>query len=159
MKPAKTQTDVGLGFDGAAGTGVNRAPNRFAKNQWSGHSNDGREVNFGRGPTKGNDGMCHNPGTPSSSVTRDPARRPPTSATPGLPAQGSVRDNINRGAQVRTPGGTRDWMPSKTQNYRGNPDQIRMGQSGGPGYGSTSRGSTPVDRGRSNFNYGPKSQY
>ena len=41
-----------LDFDGMAGTGVNRAPNRYAKNQWSGHSNDGRAVNKGRGPTK-----------------------------------------------------------------------------------------------------------
>jgi hypothetical protein len=45
-----------LDFDGMAGDGVNRAKDRFAKNQWSGHSNDGRTVDFGRGPTKGNDG-------------------------------------------------------------------------------------------------------
>jgi hypothetical protein len=41
-----------LDFDGMAGTGVNRAANKYAKNQWSGHSNDGRSVNMGRGPTK-----------------------------------------------------------------------------------------------------------
>jgi N-methylhydantoinase B/oxoprolinase/acetone carboxylase alpha subunit len=71
-----------------------------------------------------------------------------------------VRDNINRGAQVRTPGGTRDWMPSKTQNYNGNPDKIRVGQSGGPGYGQTQKGSRPTtSASQSDFNYGPKKQY
>ena len=43
-----------LAFDGAAGDGVNRAGNKYAKNHWSGHSNDGRGVNYGRGPTRGN---------------------------------------------------------------------------------------------------------
>jgi hypothetical protein len=41
-----------LDFDGMAGDGVNRAPNKFAKNYHTGHSNDGRPVNMGRGPTK-----------------------------------------------------------------------------------------------------------
>lgn len=44
--------DSNLDFDGMAGTGVNRAPNRYAKNYHTGHSNDGRDVNFGRGPTR-----------------------------------------------------------------------------------------------------------
>jgi hypothetical protein len=79
---------------------------------------------------------------------------------PKLPAQGSVRDSINRGDQVRTPGGTRDWMPSKTQNYKGNPDKIRAKQTGGPDYGAVTKGSKPeVAPGRSSFNYGPRSQY
>jgi len=159
MKPAGTQTDKNLEFDGI-GAGPKKGSSRFAHNQWSGHSNDGRTVNYGRGPVKGNDGQCHNPGTPASTVTRDKYRAAPTAATPSVPAQGSVRDNINRGSQVRNPGGTRDWMPSKTQNYKGNPDKIRVGQSGGPDYGGTTKGSKPdVAGGRSNFNYGPKSQY
>jgi len=41
-------------FNGQMGDGVNRMSNPYAKNQWSGHSNDGRDVNFGRGPTTGN---------------------------------------------------------------------------------------------------------
>lgn len=41
-------------FNGQMGDGVNRASNAYAHNQWSGHSNDGRDVNFGRGPAKGN---------------------------------------------------------------------------------------------------------
>ncbi len=39
---------------GAASPGFSRGSDKYSKNQWSGHSNDGREVNFGRGPTKGN---------------------------------------------------------------------------------------------------------
>jgi hypothetical protein len=41
-----------LDFDGMAGDGVNRAANKYAKNYHTGHSNDGRSVNMGRGPTK-----------------------------------------------------------------------------------------------------------
>jgi hypothetical protein len=160
MKPASTQSDRNLNFDGI-GEGPRKASNRFAGNKWSGHSNDGREVNFGRGPTRGNTG-CGAPGQKgaTASVTKDSYRDAPTSAVPAVPKQGSIRDNINRGSQVRNPGGTRDWMPSRTQNYRGNPDQIRVGQSGGPDYGGTTKGSKPaVAGGRSDFNYGPKSQY
>jgi hypothetical protein len=124
--------------------------------------NDGREVNMGRGPTRGNTG-CGKPGKPGAmnSVTMDSYRDAPTTKTvPALPAQGSVRDNINRGAQVRTPGGTRAWDPKMTGNYNGNPDKIRIGQSGGPGYGNTSKSKTPpTDAGKNTFNYGPKSQY
>lgn len=53
---------MSLDFDGMAGNGVNRSSNKYAKNQWSGHSNDGRTVNMGRGPTKGNDGACGHAG-------------------------------------------------------------------------------------------------
>ncbi len=152
MKPASTQTDRNMEFDGI-GQGPKAGSSRFAHNAWSGHSNDGRLVNKGRGPTRGNDGMCHNPGTPSSSVTRDKAQRPPVSAVPAVPAQGSVRDNINRGHQVRGSGMTQVKKPS-------NPDSIRVGQSGGTSYGATSRGSRPVAAGSTEgINYGPKSQY
>lgn len=152
MKPASTQTDRNLNFDGI-GEGPKKGSSRFAGNKWSGHSNDGREVNFGRGPTRGNDGMCHNPGTPSSSVTKDKAQRPPVSATPAVPAQGSVRDNINRGSQYRGVGGTAVKKP-------GNPDSIRVGQTGGTAYGAVSRGSRPVAAGSTEgINYGPRKQY
>jgi len=83
-----------LAFDGAAGDGVNRAGNKYAKNQWSGHSNDGRDVKFGRGPTRGNNGECHNPGTPGKSVTMDPYRRAADTARGG---------KINGGATVKKP--------------------------------------------------------
>jgi len=152
MKPAKTQQDRNLDFDGMA-SHSQRYLSRFHTNQWSGHLNDGREVNFGRGPTRGNDGQCHNPGTPSQSVTKDRGQRPPVSAVPAVPAQGSVRDSINRGSQYRGQGGTTVRRPT-------NPDSIRMGQTGGPGYGSATRGSRPVAPGSTEgINYGPKSQY
>lgn len=152
MKPAKTQMDANMNFDGMA-QGGQRYLSKYHTNAWSGHANDGREVNFGRGPTRGNDGQCHNPGTPSQSVTKDRGQRPPVSAVPAVPAQGSVRDSINRGSQYRGQGGTTVRRPT-------NPDSIRMGQTGGPGYGSATRGSRPVAPGSTEgINYGPKSQY
>lgn len=160
MKPANTQQDRNLNFDGMESVAPQHS-SKYHTNAWSGHLNDGRTVNFGRGPTRGNMG-CGAPGQKgaTASVTRDAYRDAPTSALPAVPKQGSIRDNINRGAQVRNPGGTRDWMPSKGQNYKGNPDSIRAKQTGGPGYGATSKSSTPsTARGESNFNYGPKKQY
>ena len=161
MKSAGTQQDRNMNFDGMESIAPKRS-SKYQTNTWSGHMNDGREVNFGRGPTRGNMG-CGKPGKPGAmnSVTMDTYRDTPTTRTvPALPAQGSVRDSINRGAQVRNPSGTRAWDPKATQNYSGNPDKIRMGQSGGPAYGATTKGANPVSPGtRSNFNYGPKSQY
>lgn len=70
--------------------------------KYSGNQHGGAaEGNFGRGPTKGNTGTQ----TAGSC-------KPPVSAVPAVPAQGSVRDSINRGAQVRTPGGTKE-MPKR----------------------------------------------
>lgn len=122
MKPAGTQHDKGLGFDGAESMPKSRVSKDLHKNQWSGHLNDGRTVNMGRGPTTGNDGSCHHAGY------ADAGRKPPTSAVPAVPKQGSVRDNINRGAQVRNPGGTRKFEPSAGQNYTGNADRINAGR-------------------------------
>ena len=128
-----------MNFDGMESMKVSRST-KFAHNQWSGHSNDGRLVNKGRGPTVAGHTGHKTPGT--------------VGGVPALPAQGSVRDNINRGSQVRNPGGTT--MP----RHPANPDKIRVGQSGGPGYGQTMKGSRPsTAAGQSDFNYGPKSQY
>jgi hypothetical protein len=113
------------GFKAATGTsseGFSRGTNKYAKNQWSGHSNDGREVNMGRGPTKGNDGKCGHSGFAHA------GKMPPAAGVPAVPAQGSVRDSINRGPQVRTPGGTRAFDPSATQNYKGNIDSMNVGR-------------------------------
>lgn len=120
MKPAGTQHDKGLGFDGAEVVAAKKPSQSVKKNQWSGHSNDGRLVNMGRGPTKGNNGDCGCAGMPRTGKT------PPTSSLPSVPAQGSVRDNINRGSQVR--GGGRSFEPSATQNYKGNADSINVGR-------------------------------
>ena len=161
MKPnAKTQMDPNMDFDGMAKSGTGRVNQKLQTNAWSGHMNDGREVNMGRGPTKGNMG-CGKPGKPGAmnSVTQDSFRPAPTDS---LPSNMKIKnpDYINGGAQVRTPGGTRAWDPKCGQNYSGNPDKIRIGQSGGPGYGNTSKSKTPpTDAGKNTFNYGPKSQY
>lgn len=121
MRPnSKTQSDVGLGFDGAAVETTRKPAKHLNHNQWSGHLNDGRDVNFGRGPTKGNDGSCGHSGF------KHEGKMPPTSAVPSLPAQGSARDNINRGTQQR--GGGREFMPSAGQNFKGNADRINAGR-------------------------------
>ena len=163
MKPNPiTQSDTTLKFDGAERETTGRVNQKMHTNAWSGHMNDGREVNFGRGPTKGNMG-CGKPGQPGAtkSVTMDSYRDTPTTRTvPAMPAQGSVRDSIKRGSQVRNPSGTRAWDPKMTQNYNGNPDKIRVGQSGGPAYGKTTKGSKPsTSAGSVDFNYGPGKQY
>lgn len=154
-----TQSDRNMNFDGMESIAP-KGSTKYKHNTWSGHSNDGRLVNYPHQMRTGNNGECHNPGNLGPSVTRDAQRRPPASAVPSLPAQGSVRDNINRGSQVRNPGGTRAWAPSAGQNYKGNPDSIRVGQSGGTAYGAVSRGSRPVAPGsQEGINYGPKKQY
>jgi hypothetical protein len=155
MRPnSKTQMDQGLGFDGAGRESTGKVRGGVHVNKFTGYMNDGRLVNRGRGPTVGNHG-CENPARPgaSVSVTKDAYHCPPVNALPKLPAQGSVRDSINRGAQVRGSGQT-------TVKHPSNPDSIRLGQGGGTNYGATTRGSRPATAaGQSNFNYGPKSQY
>jgi hypothetical protein len=154
MKAAGTQSDRNMNFDGME----SMAPSRSSKhmtNTWSGHMNDGRLVQKAQAPNRtGNDGSCDTPRNLARSVTGDSNRQPMTAATPKLPAQGSVRDNINRGSQVRNPGGT--VMPKRPSN----PDSIRVGQSGGPGYGTVTKGTKPTTAaGQNDFNYGPKKQY
>ena len=154
MRPnSKTQMDQGLAFDGAGKESTGKVRGGLHVNKWSGHANDGRLVNKGRGPTVGNNGECDLPKNLGASVTKDAHRKAPTSSVPALPKQGSVRDNINRGAQVRGSGMTAVKKPT-------DPDSIRVGQAGGQGYGALSRGSRPVPGGSANgVNYGPKSQY
>jgi len=117
MKPASTQMDKGLGFDGAETMSTPRVSRHLNHNQWSGHLNDGRDVNFGRGPTRGNDGSCGHSGF------RPEGARPPTAAIKGRPAN---MDSINMGSGPR--GGGRAFEPSATRNYRGNADRINVGR-------------------------------
>ena len=139
MKHAATQSDMNMNFDGMESMKPSRS-SKYMTNHYTGHMNDGRLVNKGRGPTTAGQTGHKTPGT--------------VGGVPSLPAQGSVRDNINRGSQVRNPGGTK--MVSKPTN----PDKIRVGQSGGPGYGQTQKGNRPnTAASQSDFNYGPKSQY
>ena len=113
MKPNSiTQSDGNLDFNGMKGDGVNRGANRFAKNQHTGHSNDGRLVNFPRGPVVGNK-------SDKSTPNRD-----------SVPAftTGKEMFPASKNPQVRTPGGTRAFDPSQGQNYKGNPDKQNFGR-------------------------------
>jgi hypothetical protein len=96
---------------GAASPGFSR--NNSAKvqvNHHTGHMNDGRLVDFGRGPTVGNKSSKATPGTSS------------------MPAHNPGKDMFTGSAQVRTPGGTRAWAPSAGQNYKGNADSMNVGR-------------------------------
>ena len=72
-KPKRGLSQAGDGsnfaFNGQMGDGVNRAKNPYAHNQWSGHSNDGRGVNFGTKTFKGN--ASDSPKAVGPSVTKD----------------------------------------------------------------------------------------
>lgn len=101
------------GFNAATGTsseGFSRGTNRFAKNQYTGYSNDGRLVNKGRGPTVGNTSNDKTPGTGS------------------MPALQCGKDMFKGSAQVRNPGGTRAFDPKAGQNYKGDPNSINVGR-------------------------------
>ena len=151
MKPTKSQSGGLPYFDGA---GFSRGSDKFAHNQWSGHSNDGRLVNKGRGPTKGNED--HKPMAVGKPATKDAYRPVPQCHTPGV-QQG--KEMFTGRTQVRNPGGTRAWDPQAGQNYKGNPDRINVsGYSMGDG--KMSKGSRPVAPGQTDgINYGPKKQY
>jgi hypothetical protein len=96
MKYARDQKTGDMGFAGMNNTRVARDLTKYEHNQWSGHANDGRTVQMPQSPNrKGNDGSCGHSGY---SMT---GRKPPVSSMPAVPAAGSARDNINRGAQVR----------------------------------------------------------
>ena len=153
MKAARDQSDRNMNFDGMESMSPSRS-SKHMTNTWSGHMNDGRLVQKAQAPNRtGNDGSCDVPRNLASSVTQDRGRKPMTSATPKLPAQGSVRDSINRGSQYRGQGGVTAKSPS-------NPDKIRIGQSGGPAYGALTKGTKPTTAaGQNDFNYGPKKQY
>jgi hypothetical protein len=152
-------SDANLDFDGMTGDGVNRDGNKYAGNHWGGVQNPNKTINEGRGPTRGNqDHAAMRVGPPA---TKDAFRRAPhTSEASGREYPKNI-DSISYGKQERNPSGTRPWTPEKGQNYKGNPDMIRIGQTGGPGYGEVSRSSNP-ERSSSkadSFNYGPKKQY
>ena len=157
MKPAKDQKDSSLYADGMSGQGYSRK-DLYSGNQYGGINDGSKTINKGRGPTKGNQDM--KPMNVGPSATKDAYRAAPTS---GLPNTSKDVDMIKGSSnpQVRNPGGTRSWDPKKGQNYIGNPDMIRIGQSGGPGYGTVGKSKNPQEDSakKDNFNYGPKSQY
>ena len=99
-------------------------PSYKALSKYSGNQHGGAaEGNFCRGPTKGNMG-CGIEG-------------PLTPPTSPLPAKIKIDkpDYINGGHQVRTPGGTRPFNPSATENYNGNYNKINFGR--GPTKGNS----------------------
>jgi hypothetical protein len=71
MKAAKDQMDTALAFNGQMGDGVNREKNRYAHNQWSGHSNDGRDVNKGLMQSQRKGNASSSPMKVGPSATRD----------------------------------------------------------------------------------------
>ena len=89
----------------------------FAGNQHSGVQDPNKTFNMGRGATVGN----------TNRLTAGPAR-PDTCTVPNYQSAMGVNDKLNFGSQVRTPGGTRDFMPSAGQNYKGNADKINCGR-------------------------------
>jgi len=97
-----------------------RALSKYSGNMSSQPAGAPDHINKGRAAAnlKGNTGATANEGP----------KKTPSAGVPALPAQGSVSDSINRGQQVRTPGGTRPFDPKAGQNYSGNPDQINMGR-------------------------------
>lgn len=74
-----------------SGKGYSRGSDKICVNQWSGHLNDGRLVNKGRGPTVGNKGS-------------EKAVMPPVSSVPSKKSM--MGDNNNIGSQYRGVGGT-----------------------------------------------------
>ena len=154
MKPARDQSDWPIDVPTANEKGYSRNTNKFAGNQHA-KTNSDALINKGRGPTVGN--QDHRV-TGGPSATRDAYRAAPTAK---VPPDGCGKDMFmgKSNPQVRTPGGTRSWMPSAGQNYRGNPDSINVsGYSMGDG--KVTKGSRPNTAGGQNdFNFGPKSQY
>jgi hypothetical protein len=113
MKQQKaTQRDTTMSFDGMVNSASAAHTSRFAGNQTGLKA----ITNAGRGSTTGNNGSCSSP----VGAGMYPESKPPVAATPGVPAQGSVRDSINRGTQYRGQGGTTAAAPK-------NPDRINAG--------------------------------
>ena len=118
MKPAATQRDTGLAFDGAETMTTPKVSRNYHRNQWSGHLNDGRLVQMNQQPNRtGNDGSCHHSGMAQTGT------KPPTMPTRGRP---SNMDSINMGSGPR--GGGRSFEPAAKGNYRGNSDRINAGR-------------------------------
>jgi hypothetical protein len=119
MKAAKDQGDMNLDFNGMAGNGVNRGPNKFAGNQHSGVQNPNKTFNNKRGPTVGN-------------KSDDDSTYPDAAVVPKF-TTGKEMFPASANPQVRTSGGgrfqgTRAFEPSAGQNYKGNADKINFGR-------------------------------
>jgi len=83
-------SDSNLDFDGMAGDGVNRAKNKYAHNTWSGHSNDGRDVNKGLMQSQRRGNASSSPMKVGPSATRDPHKLTIATAAGGKPVEGNM---------------------------------------------------------------------
>ena len=100
MKYAKDQRTGDMGFAGMNNTRPERDITKYKKNAWSGHANDGREVNMGRGPTKGNDGSCGHSGmshTGNKPVTSAGGSGQKRGGGTAMPKTGRETFNVGRG--------------------------------------------------------------
>jgi len=115
MKESHSQK-AASGYNAATGTsnpGFSRGTNKYSGNM-NQHGNPDALINKGRGPTVGNH-------EDDDSTYPDAAR---------VPKSGKGKDMFMGSAnpQVRTPGGTRDWMPKCENNYRGDANKINFGR-------------------------------
>ena len=115
-------------MDLAAGMDNKDHPSYKALSKYSGNQHGGAaEGNFGRGPTVGN----------KSDLDIGPKSPPTTKSLPNTKSASTsaYAGTFNAGAQVRTPGGTRPFDPSATENYRGDYNRINLGR--GPTKGNS----------------------
>ena len=105
----------GLTFDGAEAIAPKKSSTKFAGNQ-SGLTGT---VNAGRGPTKGNNGACHDPVSGSKS-----AKGAPDTSGKSSTVKNSDSINVGRGPT----GGGRAFDPKCCGNYQGNADRINVGR-------------------------------
>jgi hypothetical protein len=116
---SKTQSDMNLDFNGMAGNGVNRGANKFAGNQHSGVQNPNKLFNNKRGPTVGNK-------SDDDSTYPDAAVVPKSGLGKDM-FPGSANPQVRESGGGRFPG-TRTWMPSAGQNYKGDENKINFGR-------------------------------
>jgi hypothetical protein len=117
---SKTQGDMNLDFDGMKGNGVTSGPGKsYCGNQYSGMQNPNKLITGKRGPTVGNK-------SDDDSTYPDAAVVP--KLTPGKDMfMGSANPQVRESGGGRFPG-TRPFMPSAGQNYKGNADKINFGR-------------------------------
>lgn len=100
MKPNRvTQNSSSMDFE-IGGSATQKSSTRYARNQWSGHSNDGRLVQMDQQPNRrGNDGSCGHAGY------ADSGRKPPMTAAPARKADPDAQryGSQDRGATVAMP--------------------------------------------------------
>jgi hypothetical protein len=123
MKPNSiTQSDYNLDFEGQGNKdkGVNRGASKsYCGNQYSGMQNPNKLITGKRGPTVGNK-------SDDDSTYPDAAVVP--KFTPGKNMfMGSANPQVRESGGGRFPG-TRPFMPSAEQNYKGNADMINFGR-------------------------------